>query len=228
MGESDSMAKRSSRRESVGYAVSLRTCFTHETSSRGSFDTAAGSRTVGCPSRNVERKEGRHCRLLIDIRHSTWATYCLHLPGAFSLALGLVLLSGCRPSSSESNTVTLQLNWLPDAQHGGYYAALLNGHYARRGLDVEILAGGPGRPVIPKVALGRVDFAIANADQVLMAAAQDAQIIAVMAALQDSPRCIMVHEDAGIASFDDLHDLTLAMGEGKVIRPIPYAQSAFA
>ena len=89
------------------------------------------------------------------------------------LASGLV---GCKPSSptatvpteesAQLQKVTLALNWFPEAEHGGYYAALVNGHYREEGLDVEIQPGGPGVPVIQNVATGRVMFGIANADQV--------------------------------------------------------------
>ena len=111
--------------------------------------------------------------------------------------------------------VQLQLNWLPDAQHGGFYAAVANGDYAAAGLDVQILPGGPGTAVLPKLAIGQCDFAIANADQVLLARAQDADIVAVFAAMQDSPRCIMVHKDSGITDLKDLSNMTLALGDGK-------------
>ena len=30
--------------------------------------------------------------------------------------------------------VTLQLNWFPEAEHGGYYAALVHGFFAAEGL----------------------------------------------------------------------------------------------
>ena len=109
----------------------------------------------------------------------------------------------------------LQLNWLPDAQHGGFFAAVANGDYEAVGLDVEILPGGPGTAVLPKLAIGQCDFAIANADQVLLARAQEADVVAVFAAMQDSPRCIMVHKSAGITDLKGLSNMTLALGDGK-------------
>lgn len=122
---------------------------------------------------------------------------------------------GCRPTSD--STVRLQLNWFPDAQHGGYYAADVHGFFADEELtNVQILKGGPGTPVIPKLLMGQVEFAIANADQVLMARAQErTDVVALFAPLQNSPRCIMVHESSGITSLAGLKDVTLAMGEGK-------------
>jgi len=118
-------------------------------------------------------------------------------------------------ANTPNSKIQLQLNWIPDAQHGGFFAALVEGHFAAEGLDVEIVPGGPGTAAIPKLATGRCDFSIGNADQVLMAREQGADVVAVFAAMQDSPRCIMVHEKSGITSFDQLSDLTLALGDGK-------------
>ena len=145
-------------------------------------------------------------------------------PG-FLLAILLVGTVGCgsttpgpvTPQDEETGLrkVTLQLNWLSDAQHGGFYAAQREGYYADEGLDVEIVPGGPGTAVLPKVALGRCDFAIANADQVLLARAQEADVVAVFASMQNSPRCIMVHQSSGITALDQLANITLALGDGK-------------
>ena len=107
--------------------------------------------------------------------------------------------------------MTLLLNWYPEAEHGGFYAALVRGYYREAGIDVTILPGGPNTPVIQELATGRVTFGVANADNVLTARAKQAPVVAVMAALQTSPRCLIVHERAGIQGFDDLHDLTLAV-----------------
>ena len=128
--------------------------------------------------------------------------------------------SGCSqsksiPTSSPHQPIRLQLNWLPDAQFGGYYAAKLAGDYRKEGLDVEIIIGGPGAAVLPKLAMGRADFGIGNADQLLLARQEGADVMAIMAVMQDSPRCIMVHESSGIESFEQLQNLTLALGEGK-------------
>jgi NitT/TauT family transport system substrate-binding protein len=116
------------------------------------------------------------------------------------------------PAPAEQTVkVQLALNWFPEAEHGGYYAALVHGFYQEAGLDVEILGGGPGAPVIPRVATGQVTFGVTNADRVLFGRAQKAPVVALMAPLQNSPRCIMVHEKSGIEDFDSIKDMTLAM-----------------
>lgn len=126
-----------------------------------------------------------------------------------ALLLALPLLAFAQERKLEK--VTLQLNWFPEAEHGGFYAAQLHGFYKEAGLDVEILGGGPDIPVMQMVATGRVMFGVENADGVLLARAEGAPIVATMAPLQKSPRCIMVHEKSGIKRFEDLKDMTIAM-----------------
>ena len=134
------------------------------------------------------------------------------------VVIGVVATIGCRNKNvvaTSTPEIQLQLNWLPDAQHGGFFSALAEGHFEAEGLDVEIIPGGPGSAAIPKLATGRCDFAIGNADQVLLAREQGAEVVAVFAAMQNSPRCIMVHEKSGITSLEQLSNLTLALGDGK-------------
>jgi NitT/TauT family transport system substrate-binding protein len=122
----------------------------------------------------------------------------------------LVLLAGCGRSSGPA-PLTLALNWFPEAEHGGFYAALFEGYYAEEGLEVEILPGGPDAAVLARVATGTVDFGVENADQVVFGRAAGAPVRALMAPIQDSPQCIMVHEASGIERLADLRDVTLAM-----------------
>lgn len=103
------------------------------------------------------------------------------------------------------------LNWYPEAEHGGYYAALLHGFYKEAGLDVEIVPGGPNAPVVPQTARGGVQFGVTNADRILLARSEGANVQALMAPLQNSPRCVLVHEESGIESLTDLKDVTLMM-----------------
>lgn len=155
---------------------------------------------------------------------------CCILNSAFrilTLWLPLAVVAGCgrntQPAgdqpSDESKLihVRLLLNWYPEAEHGGYYAALEQGYYREAGLDVEIVPGGPQAPVIPQVDQLQMEFGIANADGLLLARAEEATVVALMAPLQTSPRAIMVHTASGINDFADLKNLTIAMN------PQPFA-----
>lgn len=118
-------------------------------------------------------------------------------------------------STDSRRQVTLALNWYPDAQHGGFYAAKHFGFYEEEGLRVKILPGASSAPVVQNVSLRRVDFGVGNADQILMARQQEAPVVVLMAPLQNSPRCIMVHRESGIERFEQLQDVRLAIGAGK-------------
>ena len=146
------------------------------------------------------------------------------LSGSRSLILSTVcslLLAGCSEQSfpgadgeaAERVQVKLALNWFPEAEHGGYYAALVHGLYRQEGLSVEILAGGPDAPVIQRVATGAVAFGLTNADGVLNARAAGARVVALLAPYQTNPRCIMVHEQSGITAIEQLADVTLALSQ---------------
>lgn len=133
------------------------------------------------------------------------------------LALLTLCAVGCAPGEEKGDEtqgltkITLLLNWYPEAEHGGFYAALVHGYYRDAGLDVEIQPGGPETPVIQQVATGRSMFGVVNADNILYGRAEGAPVVALMAPLQTSPRCLIVHESSGIRDFADLKDMTLAM-----------------
>lgn len=126
--------------------------------------------------------------------------------------LSLVLmLAGCQPSApakststSTSTEVSLALNWFPEAEHGGFYAAVVHGYFAEEGLNVTIRPGGPGVRVVADVASGAVTFGVENADKLLVWRVQQADAVAVMSPIQNSPRCIMVHKDSGVNRLEDL------------------------
>lgn len=125
----------------------------------------------------------------------------------------LLLLAGCGQGPASQDRVRLALNWFPEAEHGGFYAAQVHGYFQQQGLQVEILAGGPDAPVIQRVATGSVEFGVTNADDVLNARAQQAPVKALLAPYQINPRCIMVHASAGITRIDQIRDLTLALSQ---------------
>ena len=52
--------------------------------------------------------------------------------------------TGQAPSAGAPVTIRFATDWRAQAEHGGFYQALASGEYARRGLKVEIVQGGPG------------------------------------------------------------------------------------
>src|SRR6185312_10426900 len=85
------------------------------------------------------------------------------------ILLVLVSAGGCgkggdAPSKQERTKVTLQLNWKPEPQFGGFYAADVAGIYGKHGLDVTITAGGAGASTVEMFGAGTVPFAIVSGD----------------------------------------------------------------
>jgi NitT/TauT family transport system substrate-binding protein len=102
--------------------------------------------------------------------------------------------------------VKIQLNWLPEPEFGGIYAAELRGSFAARGLKVEILKGGPDVPAVQMAAAGRVEFAIAAADEVIALREKGADIVALFATYQTSPQAIMVKRARKVDSVKAMLD----------------------
>ena len=138
------------------------------------------------------------------------------------IAAGAITFAGCKPRTTPvaevrdgKRNVAVQLNWYAEAEHGGVYQAAADGTYEAAGFNVEVRPGGRATPVAAEVVLGRADFAITNADDVALFRAEGADIVAVMASMQDHPRCILVREDSGVNSLDGLSGLTLQRQEGQ-------------
>ncbi|MGB0648092.1 MAG: ABC transporter substrate-binding protein, partial [Bradymonadia bacterium] len=106
--------------------------------------------------------------------------------------------------SQQIRSIRIQLNWFPDPQFGGFYAAETLGYFDETGLDVTLIQGGPGVATPQMVATGEVEFAVVGGDQVLTNRAQGAPIVAVYAAYNTYPRAFMVHESAPYRSLDEL------------------------
>ncbi len=117
-------------------------------------------------------------------------------------------------------TVKLALNWKPEPQFGGFYAANGTSTAKRNHLKFDIAQGGAGTPVVQMVAAGKFDFGIASADEVIMARARGADVVAIFAAYQTNPQAIMTHEERG---FKTLADVYAAKGTLAIQKGLPYA-----
>ena len=124
--------------------------------------------------------------------------------------IAVVLLTGCSEESPGNVAgkglvpVTLQTDWFPQAEHGGFYQALAKGYYADAGLDVTILPGGPNAMSTQKILKGSAQFAMNRADTIYSLARRDVPILMVMATLQHDPQGLLLHASNPIDSFEEL------------------------
>jgi NitT/TauT family transport system substrate-binding protein len=130
--------------------------------------------------------------------------------------LKILPAAGLLAACSKSSKIRLALNWKPDPEFGGFYAA----DYAKHGLDVDILPGGSGTPTVQMIGAGSAEFGIIQADELLLARAQGNDVVALFAAFQNSPLGIMAHASRKLESIGDvLKSGTLAIESG-----LPYAR----
>ena len=96
------------------------------------------------------------------------------------------------------DSVSLQLQWLTQAQFAGYYAAVDSGIYADYCLDVTILEGGVDIVPQQQLASGAVDFAISWVPKALVSREGDMDIVNVAQVFQRSGTLQVSWADSGI------------------------------
>ena len=130
------------------------------------------------------------------------------------LAVICALAAGC--GEKEENlgpgapeTLELMLDFFPNADHAGIYAAQAGGHFKDVGLDVEIRQ--PPDPAAPlkQVAAGRVDLAISYEPEVLRARDKGLSVVAVGAVVQAPLTSIISLPKAKIRTPEDLDGKTV-------------------
>lgn len=120
------------------------------------------------------------------------------------LALLLFLLAAAGQAYA-LDKVSFATNWRAQAEHGGFYQAVADGTYARYGLDVRILQGGPQINARLLLAAGRVDFAMgSNLIQTFDAVRQKIPVVDVASLFQIDPVILMSHPGMGYDRFEDL------------------------
>ena len=131
---------------------------------------------------------------------------------ALAAALALTACSGSGGETGETDgaggdgeltPVKLQLQWLPQGQFAGYFAAQELGYFEEEGLDVEIIPSGGD--IVPQDALanGDVDYAIAWVPKVLGSIEQGANLTDIAQIFQRSGTLQVSMADSGIESVAD-------------------------
>jgi len=141
------------------------------------------------------------------------------------VASGALLLAACQSGGSESEepeestaasaagesqaaaepaTVQLQLQWTPQAQFGGYYAAEAQGFYADENLTVEFLPGGGD--IVPQQVGSAPDgpeFTIAWVPKVLQAREAGSDLVQIAQVFQRAATLAVSWRDDGIEGPED-------------------------
>jgi NitT/TauT family transport system substrate-binding protein len=108
--------------------------------------------------------------------------------------------------AGELEEVSLQLQWVSQAQFAGYYAAVAECYYVDEGLDVNIVEGGVD--IVPQdvLASGDVDYAISWVPKVLGSIEQGAGITNVAQIFERSATTQISFKNKDITSPADFKD----------------------
>jgi putative hydroxymethylpyrimidine transport system substrate-binding protein len=87
-------------------------------------------------------------------------------------------------ASSKAKSLSLMLDWLPNADHVGLYEALANGTFRAAGLKIDVRV--PSNPATPLQLLqaGKVDVAISYEPELMLARDKGAPLVAIGAIVQ--------------------------------------------
>jgi putative hydroxymethylpyrimidine transport system substrate-binding protein len=127
------------------------------------------------------------------------ATACLAACGEKQDTLG--------PSGTQK--MSLMLDYVPNADHAGIYAAKAGGQFADAGLDVAIRQPPDPAAPIKQVAAGRVDLAISYEPEVLRARDKGLHVVAVGAIVRKPLTSIISLPKGNIRSPKDLQGKTV-------------------
>src|SRR5271166_1284522 len=114
-------------------------------------------------------------------------------------------LLGLTSPAHALDKVKFGTNWFADPEAGGFYQALVDGTYAKYGLDVTIVPGGPQTNGALMLLYGKLEFFMGG-DQIgdFLCAESKLPLVAVAADFQKSPQILMSHPGVGLDTWADL------------------------
>ena len=140
-------------------------------------------------------------------------------------ALLAVVACACSPAKNEDaakapdgrTVIRFATDWKAQAEQGGFYQALATGEYAKRGLDVQIVQGGPGVNVPQLLASGAVEAGMgSNSFIVMNLAREQIPVKAVAAMMQKDPQVLIAHPDQGLEKIADLKGRPILLSDASV------------
>lgn len=120
-----------------------------------------------------------------------------------------------RPARAAAEQITFQLDWIPFGRHTPYYAALENGFYAEKGLDVTILQGRSTIQGIRTLVAGQSQFIFQDLAVMLsVRATEGAKIKALACMYQKTPHTLFYIKNTGITKPKDIEGRKIAFTPG--------------
>lgn len=116
----------------------------------------------------------------------------------------LFLVMGAATTADAAEKIRFGLGWLPEAEHCGFFQAKATGLYEKAGLDVDLIAGGPGVNTAMLVAGGEQDLGMGSSFTTLNMVKQGIPGVTVAAFFQKDPQTLVAHAGQGISKLEDV------------------------
>lgn len=133
-------------------------------------------------------------------------------------ALAVLMLAGPAPCQ-ELRKATFLPQWSPQAQFAGYYVAHAKGFYARRGIDLEILRGGPDRPAAQALAQEEVEFVTLFLSTGIDLRSNGLEILNIGQIVQRSALALVAKRSSGIRAVKDLDGKAVSIWPDFALQP---------
>jgi len=117
------------------------------------------------------------------------------------IAVCMFLLAGCSTEGDqELEKITVLLDWTPNTNYSGMYAAIEEGYYAEEGLEVELFQAAA---VVQPVAEGTAQFGVSYQEQVTFARVENIPVVSIAAIIQNNTSGFASLRERGIQSPAD-------------------------
>ena len=131
------------------------------------------------------------------------------------VALAVLIGLGCGRKEKAGDTITYRLKWLFNTSVVGDLYADVHQFFSDEGLTVDIKEGGPERDALRELELGRAQFGVASADQVIRALSKGADVVVIAQFFQVNPlQWIYRPDKIKINSLSDLKGQVLGVTFG--------------
>lgn len=138
------------------------------------------------------------------------------------LVAALFIAAVSLPAAAEGRVLkkaSLILPWSPQAQFAGYYTALDKGIYRKHGIDLTIIAGGPGRSAEAYLKSGKADFAVLWLTAAIQERASGIKLINLAQIVRNSSMMLIARKSSGIRTPEDMQGKKVGVWPGALAIP---------
>jgi NitT/TauT family transport system substrate-binding protein len=118
-------------------------------------------------------------------------------------------------NAEAADKLLFALQWIPNGNHFGVFAAKEEGFYKEAGLDVDIQRGFGSGDTAKRVAVGNADVGIADAGSVILGRSNGLKLKFVASFYEKSPDVIFFMKNNGIEKPKDLEGKTIGATTGE-------------